>query len=45
MHGATVALELISRMTSAVPVESEGSRLSLYPADTFFAFISTCLQS
>lgn len=44
MREATVALEPISRMKSAMPVESDDSLLSLYLADTFLAFISTCLQ-
>lgn len=44
MREATVALELISRMKSAMPVEFDDSFLSLYLSDTFLAFISTCLQ-
>lgn len=41
---ATVALELISRMKSVTPDESDDSFLSLYLSDTCLAFISACLQ-
>lgn len=44
MREVTVALELISRMKSAMPVESDDSYLSLYLADTSLAFISACQQ-
>lgn len=47
MREATVTLELISRMKSAMSVESDDSFCfvfsSLYLADTLVAFTSTCL--
>lgn len=44
MREATVALELISGMKSAMTVESNDSFLSLYLTDTLLAFNSTRLH-